>query len=219
MVLLAVASMLSDISKETKFKPGVSNVLYAFLNGESFDYIGSSKFVYDMLESKFPPSSNDTNDITDATKIESANISEDKDSLIWPRINLPSLKFVLELGQLNTQGSELYTHVDTHFDKDDWPLVDNLIHSAERYSVNIKNSSNTQRGLPPSSIQSILKERNVTGIFLSNFDSDYINTYYHGPYDNFTLMGVYNKENGPDQPIVKKLSNGNIIGCRVIFLP
>ena len=133
MVLLAVASMLSDISKETKFKPGVSNVLYAFLNGESFDYIGSSKFVYDMLESKFPPSSNDTSKITDATKIESSKINEEKETLIWPKINLPSLKFVLELGQLSTQESELYAHVDKHFDKDDWPLVDNLIRSGEKY--------------------------------------------------------------------------------------
>ena len=31
-----------------------TNILFAFLNGEAFDYIGSSRMVYDMTEKAFP---------------------------------------------------------------------------------------------------------------------------------------------------------------------
>ena len=54
-VLLAVAKLLANI-KESKliFKSGISNIMFAFLNGESFDYIGSSNMVYNMMNSSFP---------------------------------------------------------------------------------------------------------------------------------------------------------------------
>ena len=37
------------------FRSGdATNVLFAFLNGEAFDYIGSSRMVYDITEGAFP---------------------------------------------------------------------------------------------------------------------------------------------------------------------
>ena len=114
MVLLAVANMLSKVRESSQFKTGISNVMFAFLNGESFDYIGSSNMVYNMKKSAFPSSDEvegaekvDDNETNNASNANMANGS-------WPKIDIDSLKFVIELGQLNSNNAQLYAHVDTH---------------------------------------------------------------------------------------------------------
>ena len=54
------------------------NVLFAFLNGESFDYIGSSRMVYDMKENLFPKEN---------------KVQDDQQNTLlnWPLINVQSL--------------------------------------------------------------------------------------------------------------------------------
>ena len=206
-VLLAAAKMLADVDQSISFKSGVSNIMFAFLNGESFEYIGSSKMVYDMINSTFPPNTN--NDKTEVSESESVNkTAENKEALTWPRINLRSLKFVLELGQLQVKSSSpLYAHMDTKFNRLD--LFDNLSLIAKKHFVQINEADNLERGLPPASLQTILKERRgVPGIFLSNFNQQYSNKYYHSPYDNFTLLKVY--DGNKDKEIVEELAKGKL---------
>ena len=208
MVLLAVANMLSK-SRESDFKRGISNVMFAFLNGESFDYIGSSNMVYNMKNSAFPSS----DEAKGTAKVEDNGNRNASDANItnasWPKIDLDSLKFVIELGQLNSENSELYAHVDTAFDDAD--LMENLKTTALNNDVKIREASNKNRGLPPASLQSILKEkRSVPGILVSNFDQQYSNSYYHSPYDNFTLLNNYDYSKGENQPIVQHLAKGKL---------
>ena len=201
--------MLSEINQTVQFKAGISNVMFAFLNGESFDYIGSSNMVYRMVNGTFPPSTESSNEIDDsATK----NDTIEKEDMNWPKISLDSLNMVLELGQLHSisnNDSPLFAHVHTKFTRYD--LIDELKKDAVD-GVTINRATNINRGLPPASLQSILKKKeDVPGILISNFDQQYSNNYFHGPYDNFSLLNIYDYSKGVDQKIVQDLSKGKYI--------
>jgi len=68
--------------KNSNLKSGVENILFAFFNGESFDYIGSSRAAFDMVRGEFPMAWN--------SKLEKQ----------WPNIKPESIKLILEIGEL-----------------------------------------------------------------------------------------------------------------------
>jgi nicastrin len=163
--------------------------LYIFL-GESFDYIGSSRMIYDMKENKFPQ------------EVETS----DESKITWPLINLDSLEAQIELGQLMNNGNEgtMFTHMDTQFPAAGQDLLRDLRNEAQKLGLTL-DSPTLDKGLPPSSIQSLLKEdRSVPGIFLANFDQKYINKYYHSLYDNSSKSGYDHAI--PDNKLVQHLS-------------
>ena len=181
--------------------------MFAFLNGESFDYIGSSNMVYNMKNGSFPQ----LEIVQGSRKVNSSDdekISDEKTGkYVWPKMDLNSLRFVLELGQLNSKISELFAHVDTQFTDNE--LMQDLRTAAAKKSLTIKEATDKNRGLPPASLQSILKEkRNVPGILIPNYDQQYSNSFYHSPYDNFTLLKDYDYKKGANQPIVNHLATG-----------
>ena len=95
--LIAVTEMLNkeeiinDISENTE---DVDNIMLMLLNGESFDYIGSSRLVYDMVEQKFPLP------LTD-------NPSQS------PLLGLEHIKYWIELGSLADHNEQnIYLHSD-----------------------------------------------------------------------------------------------------------
>ena len=209
---------------ETGVETGVSNIVFAFLNGESFDYIGSSGLVYDMENENFPYFTNsaeevETSDQNDTSNAPGSTSKEEQSKLLWPKINLPSLKFVLELGQLGKSSKEsdtLFAHVDTKFDQED--LLKSLVNSS-KVIIKEPTASVKSQGLPPASLQSFLKSRrDVPGILLTNFEQQYTNKYFHGPYDNFTLLNVYNYSEGDNQDVVNHLSEGMHI-VHALLLP
>ena len=80
---------------------------------------------------------------------------------------------------------------------------------ARKHNVAFGNVTKKERGLPPASLQSILKKkRDVPGILISNFDEKYSNKYYHGPYDRFSTLNEYDPSKGENQKIVEDLSRG-----------
>ena len=52
--LLATAHLVAEALKTSALKAGVENILFLLIHGESFDYIGSSRLVYDMQHQAFP---------------------------------------------------------------------------------------------------------------------------------------------------------------------
>ncbi len=168
--LLATAELIYRSKNPAPFlKPG-QNVLFAFLNGESFDYIGSSRMIWDMKNGKFPGEKMTTDDDSAENQVQ------------WPLIDLESIKAHIELGQLvdHEKTGRIYAHVDSGFQDPD--LLQSLIQSGSESDLDIKASSGAQ--LPPCSIQSLLKEkRSKPGIFLSNFDEKYSNPFYHSLFD------------------------------------
>ena len=150
-------------------------VLFALLNGESFDYIGSSRMAYDIKQNQFP------------AKRQERQVSDDQDSkLQWPNLDFKSILAHVELGQvISHQNANLFAHVHSTFN--DQQTLDDLV--AEGQKVGLSIVKTPKKVLPPSSIQSLLKEDpNVPGILLSNFDESFTNKYYHSLYDNSSVQ-------------------------------
>lgn len=67
------------------------NVFFIIFNGESYDYIGSQRLVYDIINKKFPMEKD-------------VNIKNEV-----PQLNMEDISLVVEVGQINKGGS-LYMH-------------------------------------------------------------------------------------------------------------
>ncbi|XP_074109466.1 nicastrin [Cotesia typhae] len=87
-----------------------TNVLFSLLNGESFDYIGSSRFVYDLKEGNF-------------NALGGKNLKFDK------------IQTVIELGQLGND--QLYLHANNHENND---VIINLKKSLDLENTTLSNS-------------------------------------------------------------------------------
>ena len=57
--LLAVAENLTKKIKTLPFKNGIQNILFLLIQGESFDFIGSTRLVHDMVNLSFPFNNSD----------------------------------------------------------------------------------------------------------------------------------------------------------------
>lgn len=67
--------------------------MFALFNGESYDYIGSQRFVYDVVNKAFPMKKND----------------EIKHQV--PQLSLTDIQLIVELGQISTKPSkDLFMH-------------------------------------------------------------------------------------------------------------
>lgn len=98
--LLAAARQVAEALRSQELGNGVENILFLLLHGESFDYMGSSRLVYDMARDAFPYN------ISQAEEEERflANGTQ-------PRLTLGKVRAWVELGQLApTGGSELFLH-------------------------------------------------------------------------------------------------------------
>ena len=151
-------------------------VLFALLNGESFDYIGSSRMAYDMKENQFPAKRQDDQNVSDEQVLKSQ----------WPNLNFKSILAHIELGQvISHENANLFAHVHNTFDGQG--TLDDLVNEGQKVDLSIVKTA--KQVLPPSSIQSLLKEdSSVPGILLSNFDEAYTNKFYHSLYDNSSVQ-------------------------------
>ena len=191
------------------YKLEVDNILFAFLNGESYDYIGSSKMIYDMMNSEFPCVTNLGNSGND----EDCDKVKDMTAKTWPKVNPRSIRSYLELGQLYSSGGSetstqnLFVHVDPRFQSEQ--LIEDLKNSFDKTPINVQEASNRARGLPPASIANFLRlAGSKPAMLLTDFDQRMSNKYYHSMYDSFVKSGVYNSSLGGKQDVVTKL-------CRV----
>ena len=140
-----------------------TNILFAFLNGEAFDYIGSSRMVYDMTEKAFP------------AKVEDGDFKNGHQ----PPLELNHIKEIITLGQLyNSASDNLFAHTDTSFS--DREMIREL---KARFRGTLQDATG-DKGLPPSSIQSFLKKsKSIPGVHISDFDQEYTNKFFHGIFD------------------------------------
>ena len=212
--LLSVIKLLSDHQRpETKlaYRNGVENVLFAFLNGESYDYIGSSKMVYDMGNSEFPCVSSSGN----ATSCKRAKdkVKEMVEGKRWPSILPKSIRNYLEVGQVysrDKKGSDqdLYIHVDSSTGSD--TLVGDLKASFRKAEgLRVATASDAARELPPSSVRKFLgltAPKKTPSALLTNFDQSMTNKYYHSLYDDYVDAKVYDPKADETQDLVVKIS-------------
>ena len=199
--LLETARLLAKT--RPNFEGKISNILFAFFYGEAFDYIGSSRFTYDMKESKFPHE-------TDAEKYSGGQ---------QPLLKAENINMMVELGQIYNVKSEgkLFTHTDNQFD--DPELVDSLRRFANQNDLNMKSSSVSEsRGLPPSSLHSVLKERrDIPGLLVTDFDSEYSNQFHHSIFDTGKINLDYNFTKGTDQAVVQHISKLSVALAEFLY--
>ncbi|XP_030375936.1 nicastrin isoform X2 [Scaptodrosophila lebanonensis] len=140
------------------------NVLFVAFNGESFDYIGSQRFVYDMENLVFPARS------TKSTPISFENI-----------------EFMLDIGTLDDiTNIKLHTLITTPLAQDFLKKLNNYA-SSPRYGFNLDIQSDVGIQIPPTSAQSFLRrDTQFPALILNAVPA---NKYYHSIYDDAVNVG------------------------------
>lgn len=186
--LLATAHVLAKIFKEPAEKRPAKNVLFVLFNGESFDYIGSSRMAYDLQKGNFPSEEDDM--VADQP----------------PPLKPEDLAYFVELSHLTNQykkgGNKLVFHpaeknrvrskISTA------SFIDEMKTVGETLGLQFETKSNGQ--LPPASLQSfIAQEIKVGGVVIADYLDQFTTRYYHSVFDNASSL-QYKYYEGIDPP-------------------
>lgn len=200
-VLLATMEVLSrpEVRRAWPGQP-TRSLLFAFFDGEAFDYMGSSFAAEQMAESRFPLSRKLNFDASDSEHTKEKNEKH---------LNLAHLSHLLELDQVahyrtlrstleNTFREEemhnLYLH--RHLDGNQLTsLMANMIINEVaklRPSHLEMHQVSPPRALPPASVQSFLKLRNdadLGTLVITNHEREYVNRFYNGMFEDAGNFG------------------------------
>ncbi|CAB1317241.1 unnamed protein product [Coregonus sp. 'balchen'] len=160
--LLAAAQALREVTHEA---PPTRNILFAFFQGEAFDYIGSSRMVYDMEKGKF---------VIDLDNVHS--ILEIGQVAVHSGTNL-----FLHSDPVSRRNNTVNDEITN--------LVKNLQSSTAGLSFLLVEPGVSQP-LPPSSLQRFLRARPIPGIVIADHKSAFNNRYYESFYDNAANLNL-----------------------------
>ncbi|KFM67717.1 Nicastrin, partial [Stegodyphus mimosarum] len=177
--LLTVAKNMADLREEILKKKGPSpdrNVLFIIFNGEAFDYIGSSRVVFDMQKGVFP--------------VRLFDGIRDQPALI----DLNHISHFIELSQLAPEDPSvsLWLHSDpVSVKKSDAVAkeVKRIVNLFQNEAEKVKNLKISEAPpdlpLPPASFQSFLRQdSSIPGIVLADHDEKFINKFYNSIFDS-----------------------------------
>ncbi|XP_007481708.1 nicastrin isoform X2 [Monodelphis domestica] len=142
------------------------NVMFVFFQGETFDYIGSSRMVYDMEKGKFPVLLENIHSFVELGQVALRN------------------------------SSDLWMHTDPMSQRDESIRmeVQNLLTILRNSSIGVPNVTmqdvNPPRSLPPSSLQRFLRGQNISGVVLTDYSHSFSNRYYQSIYDTPENIGL-----------------------------
>uniref|UniRef100_A0A3Q0S248 Nicastrin n=1 Tax=Amphilophus citrinellus TaxID=61819 RepID=A0A3Q0S248_AMPCI len=159
--LLAAAHALHGAIREAQPK---RTILYTFFQGETFDYIGSSRMVYDMENKEFPLDLDNIHSM-----LEIGQVGLHGESKLW-----------LHSDPVSRRNSSVNEEVS---------LIDNLNSSALSLNFSLQEPSFSQP-LPPSSFQRFLRARPIPGVVIENHNSEFTNRYYESMYDNAEYLNM-----------------------------
>nr|XP_039263381.1 nicastrin-like [Styela clava] len=197
--LLAVAQALGSLNNTVKENMPY-DIIFVLFDGEAFDNMGSVRMVYDMSKDSFP--------------------FKKKEGKWQPRrINISQIKYIIEIGQVGHINKTAYLHFDplsasnSSIRTDVSAIIGALKTSGASASIKFRNQSG-DNGLIPSSLQSILKAGNVSGIVITDFDKKYTNRYYNSRFDTPDKLGIKLDGNTTEsyalpliQPLAQKIVN------------
>ncbi|XP_029437535.1 nicastrin isoform X2 [Rhinatrema bivittatum] len=153
------------------------NVMFAFFQGEAFDYIGSSRMVYDMEAGKFPIGLENIHAFLELNQVALRN-----DSLLW-----------VHTDPVSQRNSSVQEQVRS--------LVDALSKASLNTSVTLQ-QVNPSLPLPPSSFQRFLRARDVPGAVLTDHRAAFQNRYFHSIYDTVeNIVPNYPEGISPDEAL------------------
>ncbi|NWH72475.1 NICA protein, partial [Piaya cayana] len=141
------------------------NVMFTFFQGETFDYIGSSRMVYDMENDKFPLRLDNIHSFVELNQVALRN-----GSALWMHTD--------PVSRLNASvGAQVRN------------LLDILSSSSVGSNVTLEEVEYSQP-LPPSSFQRFLRARHIPGVVLTDHRAAFQNRYYQSMYDTPENIGV-----------------------------
>ncbi|XP_039517052.1 nicastrin [Pimephales promelas] len=173
--LLAAAHALQPV---TQTAPPPRNIFFTFFQGEAFDYIGSSRMVYDMQRGEF----------------------------VIDFDNVHSMLEIGQVGL--RRGRELWMHSDpvslrNSSVKDE---VSEMMKSMQSIATDLGLSlvePPVTQPLPPSSLQRFLRVRPIPGLVLADHQSSFVNRYYESVYDDAENLNIsYPPNLSPDEQLV-----------------
>ncbi|NP_001123711.2 nicastrin [Xenopus tropicalis] len=153
--LLAAAEALHK-RNDTQDLP--RNIMFVLFQGEVYDYIGSSRMVYDMEKGRFPVSLGNIHSFVELNQVALRN-----DSFLW--VHTDPISRTNETVNATVQ-----------------EVVDSLVAASQGSNVTIQEVDRSQP-LPPASLQRFLRVRNIPGVVLTDHRTAYSNRYYHSVYD------------------------------------
>ncbi|XP_023018628.2 nicastrin [Leptinotarsa decemlineata] len=178
--LLTVAKYLKQILGVNETREGKRNILFMLFNGETYDYIGSQRMLYDMLRGDFPI----------------RGVSEAND--ILPIIHPENISLYIELSQMGNTNNDLFVHY----------LVDNEeineFYNKLQTNSRVVKFQNVSTSLPPASLHTFLKNISTfPGLIISDHKSSYTNHFYNSIFDNSTNIQYqyYNASDDDSQQI------------------
>ncbi|KAG9480764.1 hypothetical protein GDO78_010171 [Eleutherodactylus coqui] len=141
------------------------NILFAFFQGEVFDYIGSSRMVYDMEKGRFPVPLNSIHSF-----VELSQVALRDNSSLW-----------VHTDPISRSNESVNAEVKQ--------LLELLKNSSKDTNVTLQEPDQSQ-ALPPASFQRFLRARNIPGVVLTDHRAAYRNKYYNGMYDTAASIGM-----------------------------
>uniref|UniRef100_A0A8B9U0K7 Nicastrin n=1 Tax=Anas zonorhyncha TaxID=75864 RepID=A0A8B9U0K7_9AVES len=132
--------------------------LFFFLLQETFDYIGSSRMVYDMEKDKFPLRLDNIHSFVELNQVALRN-----GSVLW-----------MHTDPVSWMNESVQTQVRN--------LLDILSDSSVGANVTLREVGYSQP-LPPSSFQRFLRARHIPGVVLTDHQAAFQNRYYQSMYD------------------------------------
>ncbi|XP_076600888.1 nicastrin [Chaetodon auriga] len=160
--LLAAAHALRNATQEAQ--PN-RTILYTFFQGETFDYIGSSRMVFDMQNNNFAVDLDNVHSV-----VEIGQVGLRTDSKLW-----------LHSDPVSRKNSSVNDEVRK--------LIENLHSAAGGLNVSVEEPSFSQP-LPPSSFQRFLRARPIPGVVIEDHQSAFTSRFYESMYDNAEYLNV-----------------------------
>lgn len=149
------------------------NVMFMLFNGESYDYIGSQRFVYDLKKGDaFPAPSSCTKPL-----------------------NLDNIDLMIDIGALDTLNELSFYHLH------DNSVATKFINSTEYYKnllkLDVKLSNVVSDNIPPVSAQTFLRENSTFPAFVIATKQPE-NKFYHSIYDDMNNLNYTYKNTSKD---------------------
>ncbi|KAG8449964.1 hypothetical protein GDO86_016592, partial [Hymenochirus boettgeri] len=145
--LLAAAEALHKLNDSESLP---RNIMFIFFQAESYDYIGSSRMVYDMEKGRFPFRMSNIHSFVELNQVALRN-----DSVLW-----------IHSDPVSRNNETVNATVQQ--------MVDTLVNAVNSSSIRVQEVDRSQP-LPPASFQRFLKVRNIPGVVLTDHRNSYSN--------------------------------------------
>ncbi|XP_060679148.1 nicastrin-like, partial [Hemiscyllium ocellatum] len=163
--LLSAAEALSHLPDIGTLR---KNIMFLFFQGETFDYIGSSKMVYDMKNGNFPIRLGNIDAFLEMNQV-------GQGYSIWAHTD-----------PVSRQNSSIEEGVQS--------LLKSLSAATSGTNVTVQEPDRSQP-LPPSSFHRFLREQSIPGVVLTDHQAAFTNRYYQSAYDTARNIGLEYPEN------------------------